>query len=107
MVCGVGAWQRRRDTTVGSGRRQQRRRSEDGGSGSGGSSSGQGRSGSGEEGWNGERYGAFHDWESWRHVMTSAGFVELTHFYRPPGLPREQQPWLASVWRKPAASGSD
>jgi hypothetical protein len=39
--------------------------------------------------------------------MTSAGFVELTHFYRPPGLPREQQPWLASVWRKPAAPGPD
>jgi SAM-dependent methyltransferase len=63
--------------------------------------------GNGEEGWNGDRYGTFHDWESWRHVMTSAGFVELTHFYRPPGLPREQQPWLASVWRKPGAPRSD
>jgi SAM-dependent methyltransferase len=63
--------------------------------------------GNGEEGWNGDRYGAFHDWESWRRVMTSAGFVELTHFYRPPGLPREQQPWLASVWRKPGAPRSD
>lgn len=63
--------------------------------------------GSGEEGWNGERYGAFHDWESWRQVMTATGFVELTHFYRPPGLPREQQPWLASVWRKPAVPGTD
>jgi SAM-dependent methyltransferase len=63
--------------------------------------------GNGEEGWNGERYGTFHDWESWRQVMTAAGFVELTHFYRPPGLPREQQPWLASVWRKPAAPQSD
>jgi hypothetical protein len=31
----------------------------------------------------------------------AAGFVEITHFYRPAGLPREQQPWLASVWRKP------
>ena len=63
--------------------------------------------GSGEEGWNGERYGAFHDWKSWHQIMTAAGFVELTHFYRPPGLPREQQPWLASVWRKPAAPQSD
>jgi len=27
--------------------------------------------------------------------------VELEHYYRPAGLPREQQPWLASVWRKP------
>jgi SAM-dependent methyltransferase len=63
--------------------------------------------GNGEEGWNGDRYATFHDWESWRHVMTSAGFVELTHFYRPPGLPREQQPWLASVWRKPGTPRSD
>ena len=63
--------------------------------------------GRGEEGWNGERYGAFHDWEFWRQVMTVTGFVELTHFYRPPGLPRAQQPWLASVWRKPVAPASD
>lgn len=59
--------------------------------------------GDGQEGWSGERYGAFHDWESWRAHMTAAGFLELTHYYRPPGLPRDQQPWLASVWRKPAA----
>ena len=58
--------------------------------------------GTGEEGWNGERYGVFLDWEAWRDLMIDAGFVEVRHFYRPPGLPREQQPWLASVWRKPA-----
>jgi SAM-dependent methyltransferase len=40
--------------------------------------------GQGEEGWSGGR------------------FVELEHYYRPPGLPRAQQPWLASVWRRPA-----
>jgi len=27
-------------------------------------------------------------------------FVELVHYYRPAGLPREQQPWLASAWRR-------
>jgi len=54
-----------------------------------------------QEGWNGDRYGAFYNWETWRDYMTVAGFVEITHFYRPTGLPREQQPWLASVWRKP------
>jgi SAM-dependent methyltransferase len=58
--------------------------------------------GDGQEGWNGDRYGAFHDWESWRAYMVAAGFSGLTHYYRPPGLPRDQQPWLASVWRKPA-----
>jgi SAM-dependent methyltransferase len=54
-----------------------------------------------EEGWNGGRYGVYHDLESWRGYVSAAGFVELTHYYRPAGLPREQQPWLASVWRKP------
>ena len=56
--------------------------------------------GDGQEGWDGGRYGAYHDWGTWRSFMTAAGFVELTHFYRPTGLPPEQQPWLASVWRK-------
>jgi len=57
--------------------------------------------GNGQEGWSGDRYGAFHDWEAWRGHVTAAGFNELAHFYRPTGLPLEQQPWLASVWRKP------
>lgn len=56
--------------------------------------------GQNQEGWNGERYGAYHDLESWRALLTEAGFVELEHYYRPAGLPREQQPWLASVWRR-------
>lgn len=56
--------------------------------------------GSNQEGWNGERYGSFHDLESWSALLTEAGFTEVEHYYRPPGLPREQQPWLASVWRK-------
>jgi SAM-dependent methyltransferase len=57
--------------------------------------------GNGEEGWNEERYGAYHDWDTWHAFMTAAGFVELTHYLRPAGLPPEQQRWLASVWRKP------
>jgi SAM-dependent methyltransferase len=52
-----------------------------------------------DEGWNRGRYGAYHDLETWRRYLTTAGFTELHHYYRPPGLPREQQPWLASVWR--------
>lgn len=52
------------------------------------------------EGWNRGRYGAYHDLAAWRGYMDAAGFAELTHYYRPPGLPREQQPWLASAWRK-------
>lgn len=57
--------------------------------------------GNGREGWNGDRYGAYHPWAVWSELVTAAGFVELTHYYRPPGLPRERQPWLASVWRRP------
>jgi SAM-dependent methyltransferase len=53
------------------------------------------------EGWAQGRYGVWHDLDSWRREVTAAGFVEIEHYYRPPGLPREQQPWLATVWRKP------
>jgi len=55
-----------------------------------------------EEGWNRGRYGAYYDLATWRGLVSGAGFVELGYYYRPPGLPREQQPWLASVWRKPS-----
>jgi SAM-dependent methyltransferase len=55
--------------------------------------------GNNEEGWNRGRYGVYHDLASWRALLESAGFDELEHYYRPPGLPIEQQPWLASVWR--------
>ncbi len=56
--------------------------------------------GDNQEGWTRGRYGAFHDWNTWRRFMKEAGFEELDHYYRPPGLPREQQPWLASSWRR-------
>lgn len=56
-----------------------------------------------EEGWNGERYGSYYDYATWERFVTGAGFIALHHYYRPEGLPREQQPWLASLWRKPAA----
>ena len=56
--------------------------------------------GENEEGWNRNRYSSYHDLEAWRGFMVAAGFTELEHYYRPPGVPREEQPWLASVWRK-------
>ena len=55
--------------------------------------------GQGQEGWQGERFGAYHDLATWRRYLAVAGFVELEHYFRPDGLPREQQPWLASAWR--------
>jgi SAM-dependent methyltransferase len=57
--------------------------------------------GDNEEGWNRGRYGAYHRLEAWRRYMSDAGFTELEYYYRPVGLPRERQPWLASVWRRP------
>ena len=57
--------------------------------------------GGNEEGWSDGRYGAYHDLEAWRRWMSDAGFIEIDYYYRPAGLPREKQPWLASVWRRP------
>jgi SAM-dependent methyltransferase len=56
--------------------------------------------GENEEGWSGERYGCYHNLARWRELVMDAGFLEIDHYYRPPGLPRDQQPWLASIWRK-------
>jgi SAM-dependent methyltransferase len=53
-----------------------------------------------EEGLSGQRYSCFWDLDTWRRYVTAAGFVEVRHYYRPAGRPREQQPWLATVWRK-------
>jgi SAM-dependent methyltransferase len=62
--------------------------------------------GTGSEGYSGSRYGAYHDEQTWREWLEGAGFERLTDYYRPSGLPREQQPWFASVWRKsPRAPG--
>jgi SAM-dependent methyltransferase len=56
--------------------------------------------GDNQEGWYGERYGCYWDLERWRAFVVAAGFDEITHYYRPSGKPRSEQPWLASVWRK-------
>lgn len=61
--------------------------------------------GDNEEGWNGGRYGAFHDLERWTAFTQSVGFEPIRHYYRPTGLPRDQQPWLATLWRRPARDG--
>ena len=58
--------------------------------------------GQNQEGWNGARYGSYHDEARWAAYVQDAGFTLVEQYYRPPGLPREQQPWLATVWRKPA-----
>ncbi len=59
-----------------------------------------------QEGYSGDRYSCFFDLDTWRNYVTAAGFCEVRHYYRPPGLPRHKQPWLATVWRKGSTSGS-
>jgi SAM-dependent methyltransferase len=59
--------------------------------------------GSNEEGWSSGRYNSYHDLVAWREHMAEAGYIEIEHYYRPAGLPRAQQPWLASVWRRTSA----
>lgn len=54
------------------------------------------------EGWQGRRFGAYHDHVQWSALAKDAGFTELEHYYRPPGRPRHEQPWLATVFRKTA-----
>ncbi len=53
-----------------------------------------------EEGFQGERYGAYLTAESWTRVIGEAGFTLERQFLRPSGKPPAQQPWLAMVWRK-------
>ena len=56
--------------------------------------------GGNEEGLRGDRYSCTFDLDTWRSFVTAAGFMELHCYFRPSGLPRPQQPWLATVWRK-------
>ena len=59
--------------------------------------------GSNSEGWSSGRYGAYHDLDAWRDILQAAGFVEVAHYYRPDGLLRDQQAWLATLWRVAAS----
>ena len=52
------------------------------------------------EGWSGQRYGHFLEFESSKAYLESASFHVLEHYYRPAGMPRAQQPWLAIVSQK-------
>ena len=56
--------------------------------------------GNNEEGLGGSRYSCFFDLDTWREYVVAAGFIEVRHYFRPTGLPRDRQPWLATVWRK-------
>lgn len=49
------------------------------------------------EGWQGERYGHYMEFDDSRACLEQAGFSVLDHYYRPAGKPRQQQPWLAII----------
>jgi SAM-dependent methyltransferase len=52
------------------------------------------------EGWSGQRYGHFMEFEESNAYLEAAGFTVLEHYYRPNGAPRAAQPWLAIVSQK-------
>ncbi|WP_072659713.1 class I SAM-dependent methyltransferase [Mariprofundus micogutta] len=49
------------------------------------------------EGWNGPRYGHYMELETMQAILEQAGFSIVHHYYRPEGLPRDKQTWLAIV----------
>lgn len=51
------------------------------------------------EGWSGERYGTFMEYEPYRDILLAAGFNPIHHYYRPAGRVCADQPWLAVVSR--------
>ncbi|MDG2411000.1 MAG: class I SAM-dependent methyltransferase [Halioglobus sp.] len=58
------------------------------------------------EGWQGERFGNFMEYDTTKDYLEAAGFTLLRHYYRPEGLPRDAQPWLATVSQKVEACGN-
>ena len=58
--------------------------------------------GNDEESFSEGRFRILHSDETWLALVPEAGFEPIEHYWRPDGLPRDQQPWLASVWRRPA-----
>ena len=51
------------------------------------------------EGWQGQRYAHYMEFETSQLFLQQAGFKTVEHFYRPAGKPRVEQPWLAIVSR--------
>ena len=49
------------------------------------------------EGWQGQRYGHYMEFEESEIYLKKNGFKILDNYYRPSGKPRENQPWLAIV----------
>ncbi|NQZ05645.1 MAG: class I SAM-dependent methyltransferase [Algicola sp.] len=52
------------------------------------------------EGWSGQRYGCYIEFEATQQYLNAAGFTVIEHYYRPEGVPFAEQPWLAVVSTK-------
>ena len=57
--------------------------------------------GQNQESWQVDRFGVFYDLEEWRRRLLQAGFELLDHYFRPPGRPLHEQPWLVTAARRP------
>jgi len=56
------------------------------------------------EGMNGSRYGNYMELPEYKKMVEGCGFRLIHHYYRPDGIPMEQRPWLACVFRKTTAA---
>lgn len=56
------------------------------------------------EGWSGQRYGHYMQFDSSKMFVEEAGFKVIDYYYRPIGKPNHEQPWLAIVAIKPVSS---
>jgi SAM-dependent methyltransferase len=52
-----------------------------------------------EEGWTDDRYVAFRHPNRWKSLARNSGFSLISEWRRPPGRPRREQNWLATLWR--------
>ena len=55
------------------------------------------------EGWSGQRYGHYMQFDTSKKFLVEAGFDVIDYYYRPLGKPRHEQPWLAIVSIKPVS----
>ena len=52
------------------------------------------------EGFYGDRYATYLELDDYTQLLEKTGFNLLHHYYRPPGLPQSEQPWLAMIAKK-------
>ena len=50
-----------------------------------------------DEGWSGQRYGHYMQFDTSQKFLADAGFKVVDFYYRPIGKPYHEQPWLAIV----------